>query len=386
MVLPNYFSQLFVAYWTIILCCSCPTQTANAFVTAPIGSSNRLELESYTILAAAGMGMGMGTKSKAGAKNSKKKNGKNSNGSSNNNSNKKKGAVFDVSASLLRLEKKYDEMMLSSAKSLQSEDQQVDQLAAEMVVAVRTNPSTKSKSAATADWVPVAQLCLRPHAEVSSEWARAAVSFYCRELSHAAALGAKVFTSVPRNDLEYAIEPVESFHKYVYDHVILETHSKNNNKSNNSDNEHQINLEGMTKAQARQILELDENEHDKQAIKKAYRNKSFRLHPDRLREHTAEEVETASVEYAKVQRAYERLTSGVRSAGTSWYASLGGKDRNDFRPIELMQREAASSVLEKFRVESAVVGLDPELVQTFVTRNQAAGASVTPAVSVSIVV
>jgi hypothetical protein len=348
-----------LAFLLFVLCPS--ARISNAFVVTPFSPSS--STESVVLLKATGMGKGMGmaanSKSKKNYSNkNKKKNGKGSN-----------TAVFDVNASLMRLEKKYEELVLAGAKSLHNDDD-IDEPTAEMVVTVRAAPN-KSKTAATADWVPVAQLCLRPHAEVSSEWAQAAVSLYCRELSHAASLGTKAFSSVPRNDLQYAIEPTESFHKFVYDHVVLET--QNNQKKSNGNVGDNDNLNGMTKAQARQVLELDEQEDDKSAIKKAYWKQSKKLHPDQLRDHSEEQLQQASLEYAKVQKAYEKLTSGVRTAGSSWYASLGGKDRNDFRPIELLGREDASAILERYRVESAVVGLDPELAQTFVIRNQAAG-------------
>ena len=322
--------------------------------------------------------MGMGgatTKSKNGKnkKNKTKKNGMQK-------SNPAASSSFDASASLMRLEKVWDEMQQASNKAIHSKEEDEDDtsgsmLASEMVVTVRAAPSPNKKSAlspATADWVPVAQLCLHPHSEVSSEWARAAVSLYCRELSFAATLGSKLFAKVPRQDLQYAIEPVDSFYKHVYDPIMEQKPSSSSSSDAGGA------LEGMTKAEARIVLDLVEDnsnseEDQKSNIKRAYRKLSFQWHPDRLDKDLSEsEVAHASHQYARVQKAYETLNSGIRSSTSSWYASLGGRERTDFRVIDsLLGQDEAASILERFRVKSAVVGLDPEVSQSFVTRNQA---------------
>lgn len=311
-------------------------------------------------LAAAGMGMGA-----TATKKSKKKKGKKT--SSKGMGGKKNGATsaFDVNASLMRLEKKYEEMLQSSTKAMHNDDE--SGVVSEMVVTVRANPS---KSSATADWVPVAQLSLHPHSEVSSEWARAAISLYCRELSQAASLGAKIFATVPRQDIQYAIEPVESWYKHVYDTVVEVANDDSSGKKGEV-------ISSMTKAEAREVLQIDNNNENQASIKQAYRRKSFEWHPDRLDPDLSEdEKENAAHEYGRIQKAYETLSSGIRSEGSSWYASLGGRERTDFRTIDLMGRDAASSLLERYKVQSAVVGLSEELVQTFVSRNQAASTTV----------
>ena len=358
----------------VVLSCTNNSRiTTQAFSPSFLATTSRpTNLLSLQAAATKGMGMGMG-----GAATKTKKPKKAKGGMGKKNGTSKTSTAFDASASLLRLEKKFDEMQQASNKALHAASSSEDDdtasdtsgsmMTSEMVVTVRAVPS---KSAATADWVPVAQLCLHPHSEVSSQWAQAAISLYCRELSFAATLGSKLFASVPRQDLQYAIEPVDSFYKHVYD-PIMETKANSDKKANNA-------LESMTKAEARDVLELDTSaaavseDDQKSQIKQAYRKQSFQWHPDRLdKDLSPEDVEAASHQYARIQKAYELLTSGIRSSTTSWYASLGGRERTDFRVIDLLGRDDAASILERFKVTSAVVGLDPEVTQSFLTRNQA---------------
>jgi DnaJ domain len=307
-----------------------------------------------------GMGSGMNSNKKSSKKDKKdsgnninnKGMGKPKNGSKSSSS----GTPFDASAALLRLEKKYEEIQLASSRSLHSDtdDDSASSVASEMIVAVR---ASNSKTASTGDWVPFANLCVHPHAEVSS-----------------ATQGAKVFSAVPRNELQYAIEPVDSFFKHVYD-PLMKDQQKGSSEI------------PMSKVEARQLLELDNADDDtnnndgddeRSRIKKSYRRKSFEWHPDRL-DHanmSADEQDHAAQQYARIQKAFNILSSDARTAGSSWYRSLGGRDRTDFQVIqELMGMDAASSILERHSVQTAVAGLDPELVQLFVARNQATGAT-----------
>jgi DnaJ domain len=313
-----------------------------------------------------GMGMGSGTSSsKKSSKKDKKDSGSNNKGMGKPKNGSKASSSttpFDASAALLRLEKKYEEIQQASTRSLHSdEDDDSTSVASEMIVAVR---ASKSKTAG-GDWVPFANLCVHPHAEVSSEWVHAAVSLYCRELSFCATQGAKVFSAVPRNELQYAIEPVDSFFKHVYDPLM-----KDQQKGSDIP---------MSKAEARELLEIDDDTNDagddeRSRIKKSYRRKSFEWHPDRLdlANMSEDEQEHAAQQYARIQKAFNILSSDARTAGSSWYRSLGGRDRTDFQVIqELMGMDAASSILERHGVQTAVAGLDPDLVQLFVARNRA---------------
>lgn len=264
---------------------------------------------------------------------------------------------FDASAALKRLEKQYEQLQQRAAKQYDNNDngEENPHIFTEFMITARAVPSP---SAATADWVPVAQLCLwSPHTAPTA----AALSLHCREVSYAATLGARIFTSIPRTNLQYALEPIDSFYKYVYEPVMAQEGSSSTTPV-------------MSKDQARGILGLDDdvptnNQLDRATIKQAYRRKSFEYHPDRHRDSDDARQEHAAMEYAQIQMAYDALTSGI---GASWYATLGGRERTDFAPVEnLLSRTEASTVLGN--VQSAIASIDPEIVQTFVARNQQAG-------------
>lgn len=311
----------------------------------------------------AGMGMGMGaTKSK------KKKGGKNKNKGKASSS-----APFDVSASLIRLEKKYDELMLDVAKELKKEEEEaesyssyrsgeIEMITSEYVIAARAS----SRKGSVPDWVPVAQLCLkRPETEyvegASDAMVQTAISVYCRELSHLAAVGAPVFSTIARNDLQYSVESVDSFYKFVYDEVVEGKATKNPDQT-------------MTKAEARKTLGLlkdggNVSDITKTDIKQAYRKLSFELHPDRF-EGTPEECKEATRQFGRVNLAYDTLSSGVREEGVSWYESLGGKERTGFvGPVNLLPIGAAQETMTRHKAEGALCGFDPEMVQSFVARH-----------------
>lgn len=317
----------------------------------------------------AGMGMGgSATKSK------KKKGGKNKNKGK---SKPSSSSPFDVNASLLRLEKKYDELQLKVAKEIREEEKEaetysswasgeVEMMTSEYVIAARSS----SQKGSVPDWVPIAQLCLRrPETEynegASDAMVQTAISVYCRELSHLAAVGAPVFSTLARNELQYSVESVDSFHKFVYDEVVEGKATKSPDQA-------------MTKAEARKTLgllkgedgeEKDASEIAKSDIRQAYRRLSFELHPDRF-EGTPEECAEARDKFGRVNLAYDTLSSGVREEGKSWYESLGGKERTGFvGPINLLPLGAAQESMNRKKAEGALCGLDPTMVQSFVARH-----------------
>jgi hypothetical protein len=326
---------------------------AQKFIGSPVHQSRHFE---SSLSAARGMGGGM-------AKSASPKKGKGVGNSSDSTSK----TPFNVNSSLLRLEKRYEEIQRADAKTLaQDEDSPVDLVTTEYIVAARV--VGKSQKSAVPDWVPIAQLCVARAASDAhtSEGAfdpvtRAAVSLYCRELTLAASIGARLFQSVTRSEMQYSVESYDSFHKHVYE-VVIE--GKNEDTKN----------EGvMTKLEARTVLQLEGDAIDKSEIKRAYRNQSFALHPDRFvgTDKTAEEIKLSSNEFAKVKLAYETLSSGVRSEGRSWYESLGGRSRTDFAgPIDLLSLSAAESTLKAKGIQSAITSLNSDIVQTFLVRSQ----------------
>jgi hypothetical protein len=344
-----------------------------------------------SILQMAGMGMGMApTKSKkkkggggGGMSNKKKGGGKNKSSSS--------STPFDASKSLLKHEKLYDEICTEAAKALNSEYESTsDTITSEYVIAARSSSidsSSISSAASVSDWIPVAQLCInrpKPYdggSESSNprndKVVQMAISSYCREISHAATLAAPIFKTLPRNVIQYSVEPIDSFYKFVYDDVI---EGKKDSKGKNGKNNDMI----MTKTEAREVLDLSEDCNDLSEIKRAYRKGTFKLHPDRFVgvERSEEDVKKTADEFARVKLAYETMSSGIRSTGgsnngssQSWYESLGGRSRTDFSgAIELMPLQTANDLMSKKKDEHkcAIAGLTAELAMAFVTRNQAA--------------
>lgn len=300
---------------------------------------------------------------------------------------------YDVSAALIKNEKLYEELMAESTKALMNDDDDLYgdiDLTTEYIIAARAKPDGSSSSPSStfvgaSDWVPVAQLCIvrsinqddnkdDDHESVMESTLTAAVSYFCREINYLGCLSApSAFKSLPRNNVEYGIEPIESFMKHVYEDVI-EGKNNNNGGSNGSSSGSSSSSNGMSKAQAREILELDAGITDAAMIKTAYKKMSFKYHPDRISE---EDRETSSERFYDIKQAYETLNSGVRNKGVngsnhSWYASLGGRDRSDFLgPISLLSMEKAGALCNK-AFKSAVVGIDPDLTMAFVARNQSA--------------
>jgi hypothetical protein len=276
-------------------------------------------------------------------------------------SNKKKKSTkqqspFDVIASTSRLEKRYDELILASAKQLAksnndedprwaSDSDEGEKITSEYMITARA-----SSKVGIDDWCPIGQLCVTvpesEYAENSKDVAQAAISSYCREISHMASMGAPKFSAVARNDMQYGVEPVDSFYKYVYS-VVEEGDDK-----------------GMSKAKAREILGLGDKTSDRTTIKQAYRKLSFHLHPDRL-----DESSTTDLDFQTIQLAYEVLTSGIREEGKSWYESLGGRARTDFHIVNLLPLSQAQRYMEEKRIQGAIAGLERDLVQRFVARN-----------------
>jgi hypothetical protein len=349
---------------TLLLACN--VLNVESFIGVPTVVESRIRLDA----AGRGMGMGMGAAQKTKKKNKNNGSGSKKNGMGAKNTNAV--APFDVNASMLRLEKRYEELQKISAKSIAKdeakdeedprwasdvEEEDEDRMTLEYVIAARAD-----SKGAVRDWVPIAQLCVqRPENEYDNtkEILQEAVSAYCRELSFTASSSAPVFSTVARNVMQYGVEPLDSFHKHVYESVVEQSGGADKTDS-------------MTKSTAKDVLGLDASPEatiEKSDIKQAYRKLAFQLHPDRF-EGTEEECKDAALAYGRVQLAFDTLSSGVREEGSSWYQSLGGKARTEFvGPVNLLPLSAAQAQMERRGVEAAITGLDPELVQSFVVRN-----------------
>ncbi|KAL7566686.1 hypothetical protein ACA910_017748 [Epithemia clementina (nom. ined.)] len=326
--------------------------------------------------AGGGFGGGSSSSSRSTKSKSKKKSDSNNIKKGTTTTTQPTAAPFDANAALLRLEKKFDELSESARKRMANfvnEDADLDVeedfLFSENVVAVRQSADqSTAATVALSDWVPVAVLllCLRPsvNEEVDRRFLlKSAVSLYCRELAQVAVLGSRVFANVPRNKLQYSVEPLVSFDKFVYDN-ILESDQK-----------------AMSNAEARTILGLDTNSGplDESTLKRAYRTLSMEFHPDRLIGQSEDQQIEATHRYMHIKYAYETLQAKGTllldddgKATNSWYESLGGRQRTDFWKFDqeaLFPIATAQANLEQHKIQSALKGLDPDTVQAFVARN-----------------
>jgi hypothetical protein len=352
--------------------------------------------------------MGMGKTSSSSSNSKAKKQKASSSGTSKKSSSSPASSStsttpFDVSASVLRHEKVYDQLLLQAAKrraSEESDDYDDDDESdshhhvLEFVVAARDGNVLP-------DWVPIGQLVVAVDPDsrhggallsldgydddrAEALLARAGVSAHCRELHHVAGLASNLFRTIPRQHMKYSVEPAESFNKHVYDKVIEVPAATE-----------------MSTVEARRVLKIEEG-GTLRDLKLQYRRRSMECHPDRVRhrpsssstdgsasasaESSAGAAATTSDggsdggsdEFSRVKLAYETLlgSGAMRRDGSTWYESLGGRERSDFVAVELMSlREAAAAGFggegSDGGIRSAVVGLDPSLVQSFVARSRA---------------
>ncbi|OEU06128.1 hypothetical protein FRACYDRAFT_256230 [Fragilariopsis cylindrus CCMP1102] len=103
--------------------------------------------------------MGMGTKTSSKKKN--KKGGKKSNSkafSSTSSSSSSSKSPFNVNASLLRMEKKYDEIMLSLAKEQQKSEEEAELYSASFSTSTMMTSEyiVAARGGSVSDWVPIA--------------------------------------------------------------------------------------------------------------------------------------------------------------------------------------------------------------------------------------
>ena len=370
---------------TIILVAVAFVKEVNSF-----SYPNYKERRPITLHAAGGMGMAVTSSKKKG----KKKNGGSKSKGMGKTRSSSDGKKYDVAKSMIKNEKYYDELMTESVRSLQNEDEWVNdndiEITTQYIIAARCAPGsitskdskTNSALAAASDWIPAAQICIvRPihlHEEEDesdepyNSSVRAAVSFYCREISYAATLAAPTLKSLPRSSMQYSAEPLDSFVKNVYEDVIEGKAADTFVDPNGSSDSKEI---SMTKSKAREIIQLEEGCKDASLIKKAYKQQSMLHHPDRFvnSDKTKEEIDASTRQFGLVKMAYEALQSGVRDEVNSngmvqsWYESLGSKSRSsEFSgAIDLISNEKAGLLCNK-AFKAAIVAIDPDLTNTFV--------------------
>jgi hypothetical protein len=296
----------------------------------------------------------------------------------------------------------YDQLLLQASKRLaaglredeaNAEDDDSSSLLStyEFVVAARDGDLLP-------DWVPIAQIILVGDDRHRQDLAdpdrvriqvQRAVSAFRRELHHVAGLSSGTFRSVPRQRLQYAAEPVDSFFRHVYDRVVEPPSPSGSSAATGNP--------VMSSAEARTVLQIAEG-GTLRDLKLQYRRRSLECHPDSVRHQQQEREQedsgssssaeslssAASEEFSRVKLAYETLigSGSLRRVGSTWYESLGGRERNEFAAVPLpplMQRDKEGPLVasssypggpEVAGLQSAIMGLDPSLVQSFVARSR----------------
>jgi DnaJ-class molecular chaperone len=129
----------------------------------------------------------------------------------------------------------------------------------------------------------------------------------------------------------------------------------------------------MKRGEAMEILKLEEG-FEKSDLKSVYRKLTMKYHPDRfVGEGMEEEASAASDKFDEAKRAYELLEGGMVEEGGSWYESLGGRERNEFKTVNV-QKIGVKRLGEEMKLDlggwrAAVRCLDSDIISFFMSRN-----------------
>ncbi|GMI43825.1 hypothetical protein TrCOL_g3097 [Triparma columacea] len=268
-----------------------------------------------------------------------------------------KTASFDAPAALLKSEKLYEELEKCAFREVVS-DSETESIFREYVITARS-----ASCPALSDWVPICLLGLHTSTTATDLFESGiisdAVSTYCREIVQAGVVGSKAFREVGTNSIEYAVESQSSFTDFVYDKVY------NVKKQDNGGT--------MKRSDALKVLGLEDG-FEKAKLKTVYRKLTMKYHPDRfVGEGTEEESKAASDKFDEAKRAYELLDGAIVEEGGSWYESLGGKERNEFKTVSV-QKIGVKRLGEEMKLDlggwrAAVRCLDSEIIGFFMSRN-----------------
>jgi hypothetical protein len=238
-------------------------------------------------------------------------------------------------------------------------DSETESIFREYVITARS-----ASCPALSDWVPICLLGLHTSTTATDLFESGiifdAVSTYCREIVQAGVVGSKAFREVGTNSIEYAVESQSSFTDFVYDKVY---NVKKQDKNGGT----------MKRSDALKVLGLEDG-FEKAKLKTVYRKLTMKYHPDRfVGEGTEEESKAASDKFDEAKRAYELLDGAIVEEGGSWYESLGGKERNEFKTVSV-QKIGVKRLGEEMKLDlggwrAAVRCLDSEIIGFFMSRN-----------------
>ena len=133
----------------------------------------------------------------------------------------KKSSKLDASASLLRCEVQYEELLnqYDNPNTNDNEDEdEIDTNCMEYIIAAKC-----PRVPGFQDWVPIAQLVLVMGTGFESALSlQKALSLHCREVHAAGIFAAPVLggSTASRKDVEYSAEPLSTWQKFVYEDVI----------------------------------------------------------------------------------------------------------------------------------------------------------------------
>eukprot|EP00667_Euglena_gracilis_P009053 EG_transcript_9181 len=219
---------------------------------------------------------------------------------------KPKAAPIDTKALLRRSEKDYNEL----TETYGHRETDADVVLAEYVVAVRTKPGGRAEPALSG-WVPICSIAVVANDLVHKQLNKVTlIACLCREIGETLAQSSPTLRTYPRTDLEYSLEPMNSWETYV--------------------------LERKNSKDVALFAELGlEPGADARAIKLAYRKLASQLHPD-LHGADPELQEANTARMKRIQEAYSTLGGGYGETRDCWYAALGGRARTDFSgPLDL---------------------------------------------------
>lgn len=272
-------------------------------------------------------------------------------------------------ALLTRGEKLYDTLE-GLGESQVFEDQIIYR---DYVVCARAIQRNGSSSGVLRDWIPAAYLAFisRSNEEVDKPLCERIVTSVAKEA------WLRLCGSLPSlkgvisaADVEYAVEPLEDFMKYVYTQVDSTSSSTVLPLSN-----------------ARKLLGLDEDwkSDDIKALKQRHRALVKTCHPDAFPDDPA-----ATERFREVQDAYRLLMDASHQSWTgsdSWFASLGGQERRAFSgalklgsltplndedmslDVEDTMAVAQTIITRRVEFQAATCPFDPDIIQAFAMRS-----------------
>lgn len=269
--------------------------------------------------------------------------------------------------------------------------------------------------AGISDWVPVLQLTTlcNETLDIEHKFLSTSVTSFAREVYCAltATVPSMASGKVPPQHIEYGVETGESFEQYVYP-AYQEGSDLLKGKASTVFKKNLKQIESIRILFDDNVPKEGGSELTQEMIKKQYRKMSMLYHPDRQYEKEEQQhdysnnqtisttggsqftstnnnqdqnakgiLDAYQIKFRQIQESYNYLSSQqnfiIESKGaSSWYESLGGRERLNFHTVELVDNgigiypyEAKVSPLEGGYMQ-ALKSLHPKFVMFFIFRNR----------------